>query len=192
LIREKPVERLGKRVLFGTRRFEVVEASMRIRGKEVTKPYIRQNDCAEVLAVTETGSAVLIRSYRPEIDGYCYELPSGTLKDGEDPKAGAARELLEETGFRAKSIRRMFSGYPLFGYSDCELHFFLATGIEKGEQRLEDDESIQVREFPLAEVPRLVKAGKIKDLNVLTAVCHLRAAGSWAQFLSHKEPKAKR
>ncbi|VVB77094.1 RNA pyrophosphohydrolase [uncultured archaeon] len=184
------VARLGKEVLLRTRRFEVVEAAMRIRGRRISKPYISQNDCVEVLAVTKKGSVVLIRSYRPELDSYCYELPSGTLRDGESPRAGAARELLEETGFQAKNIKKMFGGHPLLGYSDCKLHFFMASGLEKEGQHLEDDESIQVEEFPLAKVLWLIRSGKISDLNVIPAMYYLQAQMA-SSFPNRQERRAK-
>ena len=151
-IKNGRVRKIGEHAILKTRRFTVFDSELRIAGKTVSKPYIRQNDCAEVLAITDSGSVVLVRSYRPELDGYAYELPAGTLKDKEDPKKAAARELEEETGYVAGKLRFLFSGYPLLGYSDCKLHFFLATGLKKRKQDLEDDESIDAKEFKLGEV----------------------------------------
>ena len=125
---------------------------MRIRGRIVDKPYISQNDCAVILAITKHGKVLMIRSYRPELDGYAYEIPSGTLKKGESAGDAARRELREETGYVAKRIKYMFSGYPLLGYSDCNMHFFLATGLEKDKQIVENDESIFIKAFDRLEV----------------------------------------
>ncbi len=152
-----------------------MDSQLRIRGRSVSKPYVSQNDCAVVLAVTRGGKILLIKSYRPEMDGYVYEIPAGTLKDGERPEACARRELAEETGYTAKKIVRMFSGYPLLGYSDCELHFFLATGLKKGRRRMEKDESIFVEEFEVDEAINMFKEGRIADLNALTVLYFFRA-----------------
>ena len=141
-----------------------------IAGKIVNKPYIRQNGCSEVLALTKAGRIILIESYRPELDEYVYELPAGSLKKNEKPETAAKRELEEETGHKAGRISYMFSGYPLLGYSDCKLYFFLATGLEKKEQHLEDDEDINVKSFSPAEVLKLLENGRIKDMNVLAAM----------------------
>lgn len=143
---------------------------MKIDGKIVQKPYIKQGQCSEILAITKTGKIVLIKSYRPEIDDYVYELPAGSLKKSEDPKITAKRELEEETGYVAKKIKFLFSGYPLLGYSNCKLYFFLASDLDKKKQELEADEYIKVREFTLNEVLRLLRKGKIKDLCVLSAL----------------------
>lgn len=164
------VKKISKKRIFNTRRFTVIDAKLKIRGKIINKPYISHNDCAEILAITKTGKVVLIKAYRPELNAYDYELPSGTLKNNEKPEIAARRELEEETGYNAKSIRYMFSGHPLLGYSDCKLYFFLATGLEKIEQKMEEDESILVREFTFREVFKMLKGGKIKDLCVLSAI----------------------
>ena len=166
------VKKIGEKAVFRTRRFTVFDAELEMNGKRVSKPYIKQNDCSEILAINGKGNVVLIRSYRPEIDCYVYELPAGTLKDGEDAKRGAIRELEEETGYSARKIEYLFGGYPLLGYSDCKLHFFLATGLKRKKQKLEDDESITVREFRPGEVLKMIRKGRIKDMCVLTAIQH--------------------
>ncbi len=161
--------RTGTRLLLRTRRFSVVDSESLIRGRKVRKPYISHNDCVEILAMTGS-RVVLIKSYRPELNRYAYEIPSGTMRRGERPAAAARRELGEETGYYAKKIRHIFSGYPLLGYSDCKLHFFLATGLKKGAQRLENDESIFVEEMAVSKVLAMAKKGRIADLSVLTAL----------------------
>jgi ADP-ribose pyrophosphatase len=166
------VKKIGEKKVFETRRFTVFDSKLKIAGKIVNKPYVRQNDCSEILAITRSGSVVLVRSYRPELDGYAYELPAGTLKEKENPKKAALRELEEETGYKAKRVEYLFSSYPLLGYSDCKLHFFLATALHKSRQRLEDDESIDVREYSPKEVFRMLREGKIKDMCVLSAMYH--------------------
>lgn len=136
----------------------------------INKPYIRHSACAEILAIASTGHIILIKSYRPELDDYAYELPAGSLKTGENPVAAARRELEEETGYKARKLKYMFSGYPLLGYSDCKLYFFLATGLTKKDQHLEEDEYIEVKLFKPVEVLRMLKNGKIKDMCVITAM----------------------
>lgn len=166
------MRKLGEKAIFKTRRFTVFDSTLRISGKTVNKPYIRQNSCSEILAITKDGKIILARSYRPELDRYIYELPAGTMKDQESPERAARRELEEETGYTAKEMKHMFSSYPLLGYSDCKLHFFLATGLAKKKQNLEEDESINVRLFKPQEVLSMLENGKIADMCVLSAMHH--------------------
>ena len=136
------------------------------------KPYIRNNNCVEILAVTDKGKILLERSYRPDVSSYVYEIPAGTLDNGEDPRECAIRELEEETGHIAGKMRLIFAGYPMLGYIDCNSYFFLATKLRKKAQRLENDEEIGVFEFTPGQILRMYKDGKIKDLNVLVALYH--------------------
>ncbi len=161
---------VGESVVHRTRRFGVVEARMRIRGRQVTKPFIRHGDIVLVLPITSNGKIILIKSYRPEVRRYVLEMVSGTLKRNEDPKMGAKRELLEEAGMIASSLEPMFGGYPMLGYSDAKYHFFVARGLEKGVQRLEKDEDIAVIEMSISDVEKEIRKGKIEDINIISAV----------------------
>jgi ADP-ribose pyrophosphatase len=184
------VKRLNKKVVFRTRRFAVIDAQLIIRDRVVDKPYISQNDCAEILAITKTGSILLIKAYRPEFNDYSYELPSGTLNNNEKPELAAKRELEEETGYIPKTVKYMFGGYPLLGYSDGKLHFFLATNLEKTEQKLERDESIYVEEFKPQEVLKMLQRGQIRDLCVLSAMhYYYYVLNEGKKSVSYREPE---
>ena len=161
---------LDRKIIFRGRRFAVINSKVKIRGKEVNKQFIRHKGGPEILGITKNGKVVLIESYRPELGGYSYELPGGTLKKNEKPVDAARREFEEETGYVAKKIKYMFSGYPLLGHSDSKLYFFLATDLEKRKQKLEDDESIFVKEFEPRKVFDMMKKKKIKDLCVYSAI----------------------
>lgn len=168
-MRAEPVRKIGERVLLSNRRFRIVSARLKIRGKTVEKPFMRQNDCVELIAVKDNGSILLAKSYRPELNRYIYEFPAGTMKRGESPRQAAARELAEETGYSAKKITFLFSGWPAFGYTDGKNYFFLAKGLSKEKQMLEADESIDIEEVSPGKLLRMLKQGKIEDLNVLAA-----------------------
>lgn len=169
-------KRISEKAVFKTRRFIVFDSKLRIAGKTVNKPYIRQNNCSEVLAITDDGYVVLVKSYRPELDRYVYELPAGTLEGRENPKKAARRELEEETGYIPKKVEYMFEGYPLLGYSDCKLYFYLATGLKRKSQDLEKDESIYVKLFKPADVIQMLENRTIEDLCVLSAMHYYASA----------------
>jgi len=120
-----------------------------------------------IAAAPEPGRVVLVRQYRHPARAALWELPAGRSEAGEDPSAGAMRELREETGFRAGRIRRIFSLYSTPGFCDELMHFFYADRLEAGEQALDEDERIEVRQFELEEAWRLVAEGAVTDCKTV-------------------------
>jgi ADP-ribose pyrophosphatase len=92
---------------------------------------------------------VLVDQFRSSMQGYLHEIPAGILEKGEDPAAGAARELEEETGYRASRLTHLATLYPIPGTSAHHMYFYLAEGLKKGEQNLEEGECLTVKRFPL-------------------------------------------
>ncbi|MEM8713956.1 MAG: NUDIX hydrolase, partial [Planctomycetota bacterium] len=109
-------------------------------------------DAVCVLPVRTDGRVVLIGQYRYPHGKTHWECPAGRLEPGEDPSAGALRELREETGYRAGSLRALPGFYPLNGISDHWVHLFHATDCElEGALRLDPSERLIVRDFSPGE-----------------------------------------
>ncbi len=129
-----------------------------------------------ILATPNPGEVVLVRQYRHAAGATLWELPAGMSEAGEEPIVGAARELREETGYRAGRIRPLASLYSTPGFCDEVLHFFHADDLRAGEQALDDDEVIEVGVFELDAAWRLVAGGTIADcktvLGLLWANAH--------------------
>lgn len=117
---------------------------------------------------------VLIRQYRHATGEWLWEIPAGTAEKDEDAAAGAARELREETGYRAGSVVPLGSVYMTPGFCDEFMHFFVARELEAGEQALDEDERISVRVFEWEAAWRLVAAGEIKDAKTVLALLWTR------------------
>lgn len=118
---------------------------------------------------------LLIKQYRYAADGYMYEIPAGRLDEGEKPEDCARRELREETGCTATHMRHLYTMYTTPGFTDEQIHIFLATGLEQGEHAREADEFLTVETVTLSRALEMVKSGEIDDGK--TALGLLYAAG---------------
>jgi ADP-ribose pyrophosphatase len=118
---------------------------------------------------------LLIKQYRYAADGYLYEIPAGRLDAGEDPETCARRELREETGCTAGTMRHLYTMFTTPGFTDEKIHIFLATELKQGEAAREADEFLTVEPVHLTRALEMVKSGELKDGK--TAVGILYAAG---------------
>lgn len=121
---------------------------------------------------------LLIRQYRYATGGYLFEIPAGRLDLGEKPEDCARRELREETGCTAGSMRFMTSMWTTPGFTDERIHLFMATGLTQGETKREADEFMTVQPVHLTEALKMIERGEIQDSK--TALGLLYAAGFMA------------
>lgn len=118
---------------------------------------------------------LLLKQYRYAADQFLYEIPAGRLDTGEDPRDCAARELREETGCTADRLEFLFTMFTTPGFTDEQIHVFLADGLEHGDSAREADEFISVETMTLSSALERIKRGEIKDAK--TALALLFAAG---------------
>jgi ADP-ribose pyrophosphatase len=144
-------------------------------GKVVHRDVIRHNGSAVILAIDKgkkkSDPVVLIeRQFRHAAQQFLYEVPAGKMEAGEDHLEGAQRELLEETGYRAKKWTKLVKYFASPGFLGEWMQVFLAEGLTVGEAEPEDDEKLEIYQVPLSEVLRLIDAGEIRDGKTLVSV----------------------
>ncbi len=137
-------------------------------GVEATRDVVRHNGSVVVLAVDETTNPadpliVIERQFRHAADQYLLELPAGRVEPGENVLAAAKRELIEETGYRAKKWTKLVRYYASPGFVGEWMEIYLATGIVAGTAEPEDDERIEVRLVPLSKLVEMCSTGQIHD-----------------------------
>ena len=114
---------------------------------------------------------VLIRQYRAAIDAWILEAPAGTLEEGEEPAACAARELIEETGLAADELVPLGAVYTTPGFSDEEIHLFLARGLAPcTDFEKDEDEQIEVIRVSRDEARAMALDGRIRDAKTVCLV----------------------
>jgi ADP-ribose pyrophosphatase len=149
-------------------------------GKEADFAIIRHPGASAVIPFLsdpagEDPQILLLRQYRYAAGGYLYEVPAGRLDPGESPLECARRELQEETGCTAASVEALCSMYMTPGYTDEKIHFFIATGITRGEAAREEDEFAETVVLPLSRALAMIEQGEIEDAK--TAISLLFSAG---------------
>ena len=124
---------------------------------------IEHSGGAVIVAVKDNGNVLMVRQYRKASNRVMFELPAGKLDPGEEPAEAAARELREETGYRAGKTRYITEFYPTVGYSEELLRLFLCTDLTPGETDFDENEAITIEEHPLDELYSMVMNGQIRD-----------------------------
>jgi ADP-ribose pyrophosphatase len=118
---------------------------------------------------------LLIKQYRYAADGFIYEIPAGMLEPGEDPAKCAHRELKEETGCTAKHLEHLITFRTTPGFTDEQIHIYMATGLERGDTAHESDEFLTVETLTLSAALGLIRNGQIEDGKTIVGI--LYAAG---------------
>jgi len=131
---------------------------------------IKHPGAALVIPFLSKDRIIMLRQLRPVINSYIYELPAGTLDNGESPLACARREIIEETGFSARKFTLLGKIYPVPGYSTERITIFRADGLKKGSRVAERDEVIGLKIFTRKQIKTLFKKGRIVDAKTISAL----------------------
>src|SRR6266478_1239416 len=132
-------------------------------GFEIKRAIVQHQGSAVMMAVDDRKRILLVRQYRLPARASLWELPAGKLDQGETPLQAAKRELIEETGCRAKHWKKLVTFYPSPGYVAEKMTIFLATGLTEGKAQPMEDERIETRWFPAQQLERMIRGNKIQD-----------------------------
>lgn len=157
-----------KNKLFSVTEDHVVERG----GFEIKRAVVQHRGSAVMMAVDDRRRILLVRQYRVPARQYLWELPAGKLDEGETALQAAKRELIEETGYRAKTWTKLVSFFPSPGYVAEKMTIFLATELTSGEATPMEDERIEPRWFTATELDQAIRAGKIIDAKTMIGYFH--------------------
>ncbi|MGC8675984.1 MAG: NUDIX hydrolase [Candidatus Micrarchaeia archaeon] len=125
---------------------------------------------AVVIIPFHNGKLVMERQYRQAIRKFIYELPAGHIEKGESAKHAAARELAEETGYRALDLRYLFSAYTSPGNLTEKEYFYLATKLKKGMPHKEPNEIIEVKEVNIEIAKSMLAKKELEDMKTIAGI----------------------
>ena len=123
-----------------------------------------------IVAITAENSLVLVKQYRKAVESFLLEIPAGKLELNEEPRETAIRELREETGLESNKLNYVSEFYPSPGYTDEKIHLFLAEDLKKVEYTPEPGEFLEIIEFPIEELTKMVKRGEILDSKTIIGI----------------------
>ena len=157
-------EELFRHRLFGLERHQLVSADDRREAMVLRAP-----DWVNVIPLLPNGEVIFVRQWRFGIGAATLEIPGGMVED-EDERSAAARELFEETGYRAGTWRRLGEVHPNPAFLTNRCGTWLATDLEcVGNATGDGEEEIEVTSRPLGEVPDLIARGEITHALVVAA-----------------------
>lgn len=141
-------------------------------GKIAHWDYIaHRKGAAAVLPVTEDGKILMVRQYRNALNRNTLEIPAGSRDSVEEPtQVCAARELEEETGYRAGKLELLITVATTVAFCNEVIDVYLATDLTKTSQHLDEDEFVEVERYTIEELKDMVFSQKIQDSKTIAAI----------------------
>jgi ADP-ribose pyrophosphatase len=154
--------------VFGVRRDEVLEPS----GVQATREVVTHPGSVVVLPVLPDGKILLIQQYRYAARQFMWELVAGRIDEGETPREAAARELMEETGYRAMKFRIFLEVFPTPGFVEEKMFLLLAEGLTAGKAQPEEDEKIVSRAYNHKQLEEMIRKGELRDAKSIAGILY--------------------
>jgi ADP-ribose pyrophosphatase len=167
------VERLSHERVYDGKVFDVDRDTVRMpNGREVTVDVVRHPKSVVLVPVPSPGHVILVRQFRYAVNAFLWELPAGSVDEGESPEQAARRECHEEIGLVPDTIVRLAAMYPTPGYCDEEMVFFRLSNLEEPAEAaaMDEDEDIEAKTFELREARDMVRRGEITDMKTVAGL----------------------
>jgi len=159
-------EMIYKGTILNLRKDTVEVVGNKISHREI----IEHNGGVTIAAITDDNKIVMVKQFRKAAEQVILEVPAGKRDGDEAPLETARRELKEETGYTARDIRFLAKFYASVGYSEEVIYAYLCTGLTPGEMQLDDNEAIDVIEYDIDELHKMIMNGEITDSKTIVTI----------------------
>ncbi|HVQ38315.1 MAG TPA: NUDIX hydrolase [Pyrinomonadaceae bacterium] len=163
-------ELLDSKEIFRGRIFDVTLDTIREGDKTYQREVVHHPGSAVIVPIFPDGTIALVRQYRHPAVRYLLEVPAGTLRRGEAPEEGAARELEEELGVVSGRLEKLSEFFISPGFCEEKMWIYLATELTETQQQLEDDEILEVVRVPFSQALSMITSGEIEDAKTIIGV----------------------
>ena len=160
-------EFIGSKKIFAGRVFDVSVDTVREGEQTYIREIVHHPGSAVILPVFDDDTIALVKQYRHPAVKYLLELPAGTLNDRERPEVGAARELEEELGLVAGRMEKLSEFFISPGFLSEKMWLFLATDLRETQQRLEEDEAIEIVRLSIDRALQMITDNEIEDAKTI-------------------------
>ena len=160
-------EFIDSKRIFAGRIFDVTVDTVREHGRTYVRDVVHHPGSAVILPVFDDDTIALVKQYRHPAVKYLLELPAGTLNDRERPEVGAARELEEELGLVAGRMEKLSEFFISPGFLSEKMWLYLATDLRETQQRLEEDEAIEIVRLSIDRALQMITDNEIEDAKTI-------------------------
>jgi ADP-ribose pyrophosphatase len=160
-------EILSNETIYQGRVFDISIAEIRENEAVYKREIVNHHGSAVIIPVFEDNTIALVRQYRHAAQEYLLEIPAGTLSPDENPETGAARELEEEIGVKAKNIEFLCEFYVSPGFLTEKMNLFLATNFTESVQNLDEDEFLSIERLNFEDAFEKIRTNEIKDAKTM-------------------------
>ncbi len=162
LCNQKMIKLLKNKIIYQNKWIKIKKKKILFPNKGIGEYYsLDQKDYVYVILQTSKKLFPLVKQYRHAINKYTYEFPSGTLEKKETPSLCAKKEVLEETGHKVETLKKMSILYPDSGRLANKVHMFFATSKHTLTKKIDQKEEIKVYYFTKNQIKKLIKDNKI-------------------------------
>jgi ADP-ribose pyrophosphatase len=161
----------SEKELFQGRIIRLVERKLVLpNGRRTTFHIVEHPGAVAIVPVHANGDVVLLRQFRPTIGMEIYEIPAGTIEKGEGPLATAKREIVEETGFKAKRWDKIADFYTAPGFCDERMHVYVARDLTPAKADGDDDEILRPVRMTIDAALKLIRTRRIRDAKTIAGL----------------------